>query len=67
MVSVHELDDTEYRTFYWTGRVVGHRDGSGDTSVEGIEHVLRREGGTLLHADCVSGCIVFLLFTGVGV
>lgn len=48
MVSIYEFDDIEYRSFDGTRGVVGHSDGSGDTSVEGVEPFLRwvgREGG----------------------
>ena len=51
MVAVYEFYDIEYRSCHWTGRVVGHRDGSGDTSVEGIDISFSREeefsGGTM--------------------
>lgn len=57
MVPVYEFDDIEFRPFHWTGRVVGHCDGSRDTSVEGIEGIL--EGWAL---SCELGGRVYILF-----
>lgn len=37
MVAVYEFDDIEFRSLDWARRVVGHRDGSGDTGVESVE------------------------------
>ena len=56
MVPVHEFDDIEYRSFHWSRRVVGHRDGAGDPGVEGVETFLRREGWRSAWEDAFFCC-----------
>ena len=41
MVAIYEFDDVEHWALDWTRRVVGDRDGSGDTGVEGVDPFLR--------------------------
>ena len=43
MVPIYEFDDVEYRSLDWTWGMAGHCDGSGYTSVEGVEPFPRRE------------------------
>lgn len=43
MVPVYEFDDIEYRSFDGTRGMAGHCDGSGYTSVKGVEPFPRRE------------------------
>jgi hypothetical protein len=69
MVAVYEFDDVEYRSFDRGRRVVGHRDGSGDTGAEGVERL--SSTGERRYLECglcgrVVCCFLCASFTAAG-